>query len=414
MKSESCTSDLKPMKLRLQFSAMKLYRKVWHRFRELWPVKGFCFDRPIVLLQSDDWGRAGVRDCEGFQQFQSMGLELGERPHDFYSLETAEDISALRQVLRRHRDSTGRPSCMGLNFVVANLDLKRMAAHGLREIHLLSLAEGLPDGWSRPGLWQAYRDCVAEGLCYPALHGTTHFCRVAVERYMNDGGERGELLRRLWHAGTPYIHWRMPWIGYEYWDPEKPENERFLSAEIQSELIGSAVGAFAKLFSAVPRSACAPGYRANADTHRAWAEYGIRVAQNGSGSLMPPHIDRLGMLQLYRNVDFEPAVDPAFSVERCVRRAEDCFTRGIPAIVSVHSINFHSSVKDFRSHTLECLDQFLSAIEAKHTDILYLHDEDLYDLVSKGTCENSGGVARVNVTRKSFTKEQFAKRQISR
>ena len=299
---------------------------------------------------------------------------------------------------------------MGVNFVVANLDLKRMEAHGLREIHLLPLAEGLPDGWNRPGLLQAYHDCVSEGIFYPALHGTTHFCRAAVEPHLNDAGERGELLRRLWHGGTPYIHWRMPWIGYEYWDPEKPEDERFLSAKIQSELIGSAVGAFAKLFSSVPRSACAPGYRANADTHRAWAEYGIRVAQNGSGSLMPPHIDRLGMLQLYRNVEFEPAVDPAFSVERCVRDTEDCLARGIPAIVSVHSINFHSSVKDFRSHTLECLDQFLSAIEAEHTDVLYLHDEDLYNLVSKGAYENIGGAVRVNVAQRTFTKGQFAKR----
>lgn len=389
-------------------------RKIWHRFRGLLPVKGFHFDRPIVLLQSDDWGRAGLRDREGLQQLRVAGLELGERPYDFYSLETAEDVFELRQVLRRHRDSTGRPPCMGVNFVVANLDLKRMAGQHFEEIYLLPLAEGLPDGWNRPGLLREYHECVAEGLFYSGLHGTTHFCRAAVERHMNDAGERGELLRRLWHAGTPYIHWRIPWIGYEYWDPEKPEDERFLSAEIQSELIGSAVGAFAKLVSAVPRSACAPGYRANADTHRAWAQYGIRVAQNGSGRLMPPHIDRFGMLQLYRNVDFEPAVNAAFSVERCVRDAEGCLARGIPAIVSVHSINFHSSVKDFRSHTLECLDQFLSAIEAKHTDVLYLHDEDLYDLVSKGAYENIGGAVRVNVAQRTFTKGQFAKRQESR
>jgi hypothetical protein len=395
------------------FGAMKLSRKVWHRLRELLPVKGFCFDRPIVLLQSDDWGRAGLRDREGFELLRSAGLELGQRPYDFHSLETAEDISELRHVLRRHRDSTGRCPCMGVNFVVANLDLKRMAAQGLREIHLLPLAEGLPDGWNRLGLLQAYRDCVGEGFFYPALHGTTHFCRAVVERHLNDAGERGELLRRLWDAGTPYIHWRMPWIGYEYWDPEQPEDERFLSAAIQSELIGSGVGAFAKLFSAVPRSACAPGYRANEDTHRAWAEYGIRVAQNGPGTLMPPHSDRHGMLQLYRNVDFEPAVDPSFSVERCVRDAEDCFALGIPAIVSLHSINFHSSVRDFRSRTLEGLDLFFSTLEAKHPDVLYLHDEDLYNLVSKGAYESIGGVVRVKVTQKSFAKGQLSKRQIS-
>ena len=386
-------------------------RKIWQRVRHLLPIKGFHFDRPIVVLQSDDWGRVGLRDQEGFQQLRSAGLALGERPYDLYGLETAEDVGALRSVLQRHHDSTGRSPCLGMNFVVANLDFKRIAAGGFREIHLVPLSEGLPAGWDRPRLLDAYREGIAEGCFQPALHGTTHFCRASVERHLADAGERGALLRLLWQAGTPYIHWRMPWIGYEYWDPGRSEDERFLAAETQSELIGHAVGAFAKLFSSVPRSACAPGYRANEDTHRAWAQYGIRVGQNGPGMLTPPHIDPHGILQLCRTVEFEPAVDPAFSGETCVRDAEECFACGIPAIVSVHSINFHSSVKDFRGRTLDVLDQFLSALEAKHPDLLYLHDEDLYNLVSNGSYESASGAVRVNVTRKSFAKWQFARRQ---
>jgi hypothetical protein len=298
-----------------------------------------------------------------------------------------------------------------MNFVVANLDFKKMAAHGFREIHLLPLAEGLPDGWDRPGLLEAYREGIAGGVFHPALHGTTHFCRSAVEPYMADTGERGTFLRLLWQSGTPYIHWRMPWIGYEYWDSEKKEDERFLSAPTQHDLIGYGVGEFAKLFSRLPRSACAPGYRANEDTQRAWAEFGLRVAQNGPGTLVPPHFDRHGVLQLYRTVEFEPAVDPSFSVEGCVRAAEECFARGIPAIVSMHSINFHSTVKDFRTHTLARLEEFLFALEAKHPDLLYLHDEDLYDLVDKGSYETAHETVRVNVTKTKFIRSQIAQRQ---
>jgi hypothetical protein len=200
----------------------------------------------------------------------------------------------------------------------------------------------------------------------------------------------------------------MPWIGYEYWDPEKEQDERFLSARAQRDLIGYGVGEFAKLFSRFPRSACAPGYRANEDTQRAWAEFGLRVAQNGPGTLAPPHFDRHGVLQLYRTVEFEPAVDASFSVEACVRNAEECFARGIPAIVSVHSINFHSTVKDFRSHTLALLEQFFFALEAKHPDLLYLHDEDLYDLITKGSYGTAREAIRVNVTKKKFTTRQVA------
>jgi hypothetical protein len=388
---------------------MSLARKLWQRARNLFPVEGFHLDRPVVLFQSDDWGRAGLRDQEGLEQLRYAGLKLGERPYDLYTLETAEDLAAVRSVLSRHRDSSGRLACLGMNFVVANLDFEKMKGESFRQIHLLPVADGFPSGWHRPGLLEAYREGIAEKTFHPALHGSTHFCRPAVERFLDDDGERGSLLRTLWHASTPYIHWRMPWIGYEYWDPEKSEDERFLSASTQRELIGQTVGAFARLFATLPRSACAPGYRTDHDTHRAWAQYGIRVAQNGPGTLTPPHFDSRGMLHLYRTVEFEPATDPAFSLEECTRRAENCFARGIPATISLHSINFHSSVGNFRDRSLRVLDQFLSALETTHPDLLYLHDEDLYELVSKGSYETSLGTILVNVTKKPFTKAQVAR-----
>jgi hypothetical protein len=296
-----------------------------------------------------------------------------------------------------------------MNFILTNLDFAKMAAEEGRCLHLLSLAEGFPVGWHRPRLIESYRDGIAEGVFNAALHGTTHFCRSAVERVRAQGGERSELLRLLWQAGTPYIHWRMPWIGYEYWDPEQANDERFLNAETQLELIGEAVGAFAKAFSTLPRSACAPGYRANDDTHRAWAQNGIRIAQNGTGKLLPPHFDRHDLLHLSRTVDFEPAADPAFSVAACLQHAERCFENGIPAIVSMHSINFHSTVRDFRSRSLQVLDELLTALESKHPDLLYLRDEELHELVTVGKYAMQDARIQVTVRRKNFVKAALAR-----
>ena len=388
---------------------MNLARKLLRRCRNFLPTAGFHFDRPMVLLQSDDWGRVGVRDREGMEQLRSAGLTLGERPYDFYSLETAEDVGALAEVLKRHRDSTGSSPCLQMNLILANLDFARMRVDDFRQTHLLPLAEGLPQGWNRPGLTASYKAGIAEGLFRPALHGSTHFCRSAVERALKADKDRTRFLSTLWQAGTPYIHWRMPWIGYEYWDPEKSEDERFLSAEMQGQSIGQSVGAFAKLFSTLPHSACAPGYRADDNTHRAWALHGIRVAQHGSGVLAPPHFDRHGLLHLCRTVEFEPAVDPAFSLEHCIRCAETCFEQGLPAIVSVHSINFHSTLKDFRGSTLPVLDEFFSVLESKHPDLLYLHDDDVRELVEKGACTRRHGVVEMNVVRRNFTKARLAR-----
>lgn len=390
---------------------MTLARKLWQRAIDLLPVDGFYFERPLLLLQSDDWGRVGVRDEEGLELLRAAGIPLGERPYDFYTLETAEDVAALADLLNRHRDSIGRAACLEMNFMTANLDFVRMRGDGFARIHLVPLAAGLPEGWKRPGLFDGYRAGVDQGVFHAAMHGTTHFCARAVERTLPAAGERGALLRTLWQAGTPYIYWRMPWIGYEYWDPDSPPEKRFLPAEEQNEKIGESVGAFAKFFSTPPRSACAPGYRANGDTHRAWAHFGVRTVQNGPGNPAPPHLDRNGLLHLSRTVEFEPATDPAFSLDASIHAAEACFARGIPAIVSLHSINFHSSVEDFRSRTLELLDQFLGALQARHPRLLYLHDQDLYDLVHHGCYSGPAATIALKVAKRSFTRRKIAVRK---
>src|SRR5271170_2458382 len=112
------------------------------------------FDRPLVLFQSDDWGRVGIRDREGWAELQKAGLNLGEKPYDSYSLETAEDVRALAEVLKKHHDSTGRSPSMVMNFIMANLDFDRCLEPGQKGIPLRPLTAGWPGKWRRPQLLQ--------------------------------------------------------------------------------------------------------------------------------------------------------------------------------------------------------------------------------------------------------------------
>ena len=372
-----------------------MLRAALNLFRRRAELPGFAFSRPLVVLQSDDWGRVGVRDREGYDWLRSRGLRLGERAYDLYTLETADDVAAVASLLGRHRDSTGRPPCLVMNVCTANLDFKKMRDGGFKSIETLPLAKGLPGNWSRPGLFESYRAGIDQGVFYPALHGTTHFCPVAAENALAEGGSRAELLRLLWEAETPYIYWRMPWIGYEYCNPGRP-HAGFLGAERQRALIREACENFSGMFGTRPASACPPGCRANKDTQRSWSEAGIRVAENGSGSgLRAPHLDEFGILHLYRTIDFEPS-HQELDIEKYLQIAGSCFSRGLPAIISVHSINFHSSLKDFRTPSLAALDSLLSALESRYPELLYVHDEDLYGIVTQGAFLR--GNARVNVT----------------
>jgi hypothetical protein len=89
-----------------------------------------------------------------------------------------------------------------------------------------------------------------------------------------------------------------------------------------------------------------------------------------------------------------------------MQRAGDCFARGVPAIVSVHSINFHSTLRDFRGPTLQALDRFLSALEMKYPDLLYVHDGDLHDIVTRGKFRSANSQVSVSVKKAGNEKQR--------
>ena len=344
---------------------------------------GLRFARPLLLLQSDDWGRVGVRDRDGVEELRVAGINLGESPYDSYSLETAEDVFALSTVLKKHRDSAGRHPSLVMNFIMANVDFDRSLAAPDKGIHLVPLSDGLPGRWHRPHLFEAYRQGIEEGVFFPALHGLTHFCAHAVARALQSDGEHRRTLHTMWRAQTPYIHWRMPWIGYEFWDPALDAKCRFLSIAAQRSSISHAAAIYRNFFATSTMSACAPGYRANENTCRAWFESGIRIAQHGLGGNKRPYLDHRGMLHTFRTSDMDPAIAPV-DLPRLVADIENCFDRGTPAILSLHSINLHSTIRDFRTSALSLLDELLTILETRRSDLLYVHDADLLSIATQG------------------------------
>lgn len=357
---------------------------------------GFRFGRSLVLLQSDDWGRVGVRDEEGREELCSHGMKLGERPYDLYSLETAEDVGGVSETLESLRDSAGQPACLEMNFVTANLDFHATARRKSQDIVLKPLVDGLPGQWCRPALYEAYKSGVHKRVFVPSLHGASHFCQQAVSQAEALDGERGDLLRILWQAETPYIYWRMPWVGYEYWDPNQKASERFLSEADQQRWISFAAESFRNFFGHRAISACAPGYRANETTARSWQAEGVRIAQNGPGALRAPHFDEPGLLHTYRSVDFEPALNAQPRYDDLLAKARSWFAAGLPFIVSVHSINFHSTLAPFRQRTLPLLREFLQALKKNFSDLLFVSSPQLLQIIETGEYESAGGRIRVS------------------
>jgi hypothetical protein len=103
------------------------------------------------------------------------------------------------------------------------------------------------------------------------------------------------------------------------------------------------------------------------------------------------------MLFTFRTVEMEPAIERC-DLERLVSQAEGCFAGGLPAVISVHAINFHSTIQDFRTPTLKLMDEFLTVLEKKWPDLLYVDDADLFSLATEGSYAGENGRVKVGVT----------------
>jgi hypothetical protein len=103
------------------------------------------------------------------------------------------------------------------------------------------------------------------------------------------------------------------------------------------------------------------------------------------------------MLHTFRTLEMEPAI-ASVDLKRLVDDVGECFNRGLPAIVSMHSINFHSTIQNFRAPTIALLDEFLTALKEKWPALLYINDADLFQIASEGFYSAQGARVDVGVT----------------
>ena len=122
------------------------------------------------------------------------------------------------------------------------------------------------------------------------------------------------------------------------------------------------------------------------------------MVQNGPGTGRAPHWDEYGLLHLYRSFDFEPAVNLQLRWEDGVKQASQWFARGLPFLVSIHSINFQSTLASNRQKTLPMLNEFLDALKMNHPDLVYVNSRQLLEIVETGSYESGNGRVSVAVT----------------
>ena len=328
--------------------------------------------RPIVIIQSDDWGRVGIPSIAALDRLKSRDVDVGKDPWDYYGLETEEDIVTLGDVLAALRDRDGRSPCLTANFIMANADLRAMRAEGYREFRWIGIADGFPAPWTEE-LFAVYLANIERKVFYPGLHGFTHFNIPALLCALSESSVRGELARILADEDVPYLASLTPEHNFALLT--RRPGGGFLDEVDQVDWIEQGVALFRQGFGFSPRTTCAPGYKANRTTFRVWHGAGIDVVQTGDDRGLADESTAI----LCRNVHFEPALRPDAALQSALSRAHLAVARGRPIVISSHSINYISRHLGRARHSRVMLHELLSGLLREFPDLRFASDAEFAD-----------------------------------
>lgn len=318
------------------------------RIRDLWlqPV----FARPILVLESDDWG-AGP-------------------------LTQASALDAIAATLGRHLDEAGRSASMNLALVLAVPDGPSMAADGgYRRIEL--------DAPMFSPVLTALRAGMRQRVFSAQLHGHEHYWPPALLG-LGDPAVRA-WLRQVPPAVTEQLpsHLQSRWV-----DASRLPSTSLPADQIRSA-IDAEVAAYRRILGEQPVVVVPPTFVWTREVEKAWAAAGLefvvtpgwRYTQRGADG-MPGgdegpirHGDRAGGLSYVVRTDyFEPARGRGAS--HALQAMYRTVVEGLPCVLENHRDNFIASAEQAQ-HSLQELDALLKLALQRHPALRFLSTFEL-------------------------------------
>ena len=371
---------------------MSLKQTITHN---LLNIPGWHTNRKIVVIESDDWGSIRMPSHEVYEEFLRRGVRVDRDPYCRYDcLATADDLSALFDVLTSVKDKNGRHAVITADTVVANPVFEKIKESGFKEYFYEPFTETLKRSPQYEGAFELWKQGMDAGIFHPQLHGREH---LNVKKWLRTLQSGEEVTRLAFDLGT---------FGLTSAVDARIKNNYMgafnsgLDEDIKDydTIITEGQQLFEQLFGYKSESFIATTYTWNPKIEESLKSNGVKYLQGMVHQHIPLDDDTTfgwkkdnytgrkstsGLIYISRNAFFEPAHHQDEDVSnKVLDRIRCAFRWHKPAVISVHRINFISSI-DYanRDNTLLQLKKVLKTIVANYPDVEFMTTDRLGQII---------------------------------
>ena len=361
--------------------------------------RSYKTDRQLVLIESDDWGSLRTKDIKARNSLNKISNAVEKDAYSqLDSIATAEDLSALFEVLNSVRDSRGNPACITANICTANPDFEAIKEANFEEFHYKPFTETLKEYSQEEDLFGLWQNGVQEKLFIPQLHGREHLHALAWLAELRAGNK--ELLKAfdLETWGIPY----QALVKQNRSNLQAALDVYNVEAEIDyhKKWVLDSAKIFENQFGFKAKSFIPPAYTWHSDIHPNLMLAEIKTLQGIKLQYEPRHHKKTnynrkphyigerdkssGIIYAPRNSFFEPYLAPHKDwVNATLKEIQIAFDKKKPAIIGSHRINYIGSLNERnRTKNLAMLKIILQKIVLKYPDVEFIDSGRLADIIS--------------------------------
>ena len=322
-------------------------------------------------------------------------MEVDNSYFDKYdSLESAEDLMALFDVLSSVKDRNGHSAVITPCTVVANPDFDKIEASNRQVYHYELISDTYKRYFYQDNMMSLWREGIENRIFYPQFHGREHInvrrwmeaINVSIEKEQMAFEKRAVISSEMKNSMKVY-----PLNYFAAFDYDSEEHQRELNVIVQDGL-----QQFEKLFGfqSVSFVPCC-GICGN-ELSEELAKHGVDFLQCGQ-QFLPQSGGRLklqnhfwgyrnlwGQLYWRRNCTFEPSRNQSFDwVDQCLTEIKIAFRWGKPAAINSHRVNFIGGIfPENRDKSLKKFKYLLQEILKHWPDVEFVNSEQLGYIIS--------------------------------